>query len=62
MKIDDVELPLGFGLALSKNAAAANCFHSLTGVHREEILQKAKSASTKQELEAIIRSLDFSDE
>lgn len=61
MQINDVELPLGFSVALSKNANAMSVFHSLTGLHREEILEKARGASSKEELDAIIRSLDFND-
>lgn len=57
MDINDVELPLGFGVALAKNTDAMAYFSSLSPIHRQEIIAHTHSITSKQEMQAFVDSL-----
>lgn len=58
MDIKDNELPLGFGIALSKNNAAMEYFSSLTPAHRREIIAHTHTIRSKEEMEKFVEKLD----
>lgn len=51
------QIPLGFGFALAQNPAAMECFSGLTAEQRSELLEKAHSVTSKQEMKALVNSL-----
>lgn len=51
------EIPLGFGFALAQNPEAMEHFSTLSAERRSEVLQKAHSVTSKQEMKALVNSL-----
>ncbi len=58
MKMDNTELPLGFGTALSKNNTAMEYFSTLTPAHKREIIAHAHTIRSKEEMEKFVNRLD----
>ncbi len=54
---DDYELPLGFGMALSKNPEAMKYFSTLTPAHRREVIAHTHSVTSKEEMERFVDRL-----
>lgn len=52
------ELPLGFGIALAKNNGAMQYFASLTPTHRQEIIERTHTISSKEEMEKFVGKLE----
>ena len=50
-------LPIGFGLALSANAAAMNRYAHLSEAQKQEILSKAHNVRSEEEMYALVASL-----
>lgn len=50
-------LPLGFGFALAQNPDAMRSFSNLSEAKQEEVLQKAHSLSSKEEMQSLVNSL-----
>ncbi len=50
-------LPLGFSFALAQNPEAMNHFASLSESKQSEILQKARSVSSKNEMQSLVNSI-----
>ena len=55
--MDKQEMPLGFGFALAQNPAAMKNFSNLPQAKQSEILQKAHSVSSKQEMQLLVNDL-----
>lgn len=55
--MDKNELPLGFSFSLAQNQAAMKNFAELSDPARSEILQKARSVSSKSEMQALVNNL-----
>ena len=53
---NDNEIPLGFGMALSKNNAAMSYFSTLTPAHKREII--AHTITSKEEMEKFVSEMD----
>ncbi len=53
----DLELPLGFGMALAQNEDAMHKFESLSCDEKNSIISKAKNAKSKAEMHALVNSL-----
>lgn len=51
----NMELPLGFGMALAQNEAAMKKFESMTESEKQAILHNIKS---KREMQQLVASLD----
>lgn len=51
------ELPLGFGFALAQNPEAMEYFSALPAEKRTEVLQRAHSVTSRQEMKALVNSL-----
>lgn len=58
MDIENNELPLGFGIALSKNPSAMEYFSTLTPAHRREIIAHTHTIRSKEEMERFVGKLD----
>lgn len=57
---NEIELPLGFGIALAKDNNAMQYFSSLSKAHQSEIIARTHSISSKKEMELFVASLDRS--
>lgn len=55
--MDRNDLPLGFGFALAQDPEAMKHFSALPEAEQAQLLQKARSVSSRQEMQAIVRSL-----
>ncbi len=55
--MDQNSLPLGFGFALAQHPDAMKYFSNLPGSKQAEILQKARSVSSKDEMRALVENL-----
>lgn len=54
----NMELPLGFGMALAQNEAAMKAFESITESKKQAILQQTHNIKSKREMQQLIASLD----
>ena len=50
-------LPQGLGMALAQNSAALNRYQTLSDAEKNELIEKAKNASSKKEMENLVSSL-----
>lgn len=50
-------LPLGFSFALAQNLSAMRKFSNLPESKQAEIIQKARSVSSKDEMQSLVRGL-----
>lgn len=50
-------MPLGFSLALAQNPDSMKVFSNLSEAKQLEILQKTRSVSSRDEMEALVDSL-----
>ena len=55
--MDFYHVPVGFGLALSSNTAAMNHYAHLSEEQKQDILEKARSVRSEQEMYALVASL-----
>ena len=55
--MDFHNVPVGFGLALSSNTAAMNHYAHLSEEQKQDILEKARSVRSEQEMYTLVASL-----
>lgn len=55
--MDKKDVPLGFGFALVRHPGAMHNFSLLPEAERSAILQKARSVSSKDEMQRLVMSL-----
>ena len=55
--MDFYKIPIGFGLALSTNAAAMNRYAHLTEQQKQDILSKAHNVRSEKEMYALVANL-----
>lgn len=55
----DAELPLGLGLAMAQRPEAMERFAALPEAERNSLVERARSARSKQEMRACVDSLFF---
>lgn len=53
----DMELPLGFGMALAQNEAAMQRFEALSETEKQAVLQSTHSVHSKREMRRLVDSL-----
>ena len=53
----DIELPLGFGMALAQNEAALKKFASLTEAEKKSVLQQAHHVNSKREMQQFVSGI-----
>lgn len=51
------EMPLGLGFALAQNPEAMKNFAALPESQQSEIIQKARAASSKREMQSLVNGL-----
>lgn len=56
--LNDDAVPIGFGMALAQNLNAMKHFSGMTEAEKEEILNRARDAGSKKEMDSLIESLD----
>lgn len=55
---NNVELPLGFGIALAKNSDAMRYFAGLTPAEQAKIIEGTHKVGSKKEMEAYVNGLE----
>lgn len=55
--MEETKLPIGFGMALAMNAAAMKEFASMTEAKQDMVLEKARSVSSKGEMQQLVARL-----
>ena len=50
----DIELPLGFGMALAQNEAAMQRFEALPEAEKQAVLQQAHAVDSKREMQQLV--------
>lgn len=56
--LNDDAVPIGFGMALAQNLNAMKHFSGMTEAEKEEILNRARDAGSKKEMDSLIESLN----
>ena len=55
---EDDSLPVGFGMALGMNVNAMRRFSNLSEAEKEELLNRARDAKSRDEMARIVAQLD----
>lgn len=55
--MSNIELPLGFSMALAQNEAAMKKFESMTESEKQAILQQTHCVKSKQEMQQLVAGL-----
>ncbi len=55
--MDFYKVPMGFGMALTRNFNAMNVYSAMTREQQQAILEKAHNARTEEEMHQIVDSL-----
>jgi hypothetical protein len=53
----NMELPLGFGMALAQNEPAMRRFETLSEAEKQSIIQQTHSVTSKREMQQLVDSL-----
>ena len=53
------ELPLGFSMALAHNVKSFNAFLALDDKKQDEIIEKARNAQTKREMQQLVDNISL---
>lgn len=53
----NLELPLGFGMALAQNEAAMRQFEALSDSEKQAVIQQTHSVRSKREMRQLVNSL-----
>lgn len=57
--MDRNDVPLGFGFALAQNPEAMGRFAALPQAKQQELLQRARSVTSKGEMQALVSELSI---
>ena len=55
--MDFYKVPIGFGMALSRNPNALNAYSAMSEEQKQAVLDKAHNASSEQEMHRIVNSI-----
>lgn len=55
--MDFYKVPIGFGMALSRNPQALNAYSAMTDAQKQAILDRAHHADSEQEMHRIVNSI-----
>lgn len=55
--MDFYKVPLGFGMALTRNFNAMNAYSALTDAQKQILLERAHNAKSEQEMQSLVNSL-----
>lgn len=56
--MSEIELPLGFGMALAQNEAAMQKFEGMTEAEKQAFLQQTHNVRSKAEMQQLVASLN----
>lgn len=56
--LNDDAVPIGFGMALAQNLNAMKSYSGMSEAEKEEILNRARDAKSRDEMESLIHSMD----
>lgn len=57
MKVEMHEIPLGFSYALAEHPDAMKAFVGMTAAERSEVIRRAHSVSSRDEMQALVNGL-----
>ena len=55
--MDFYQIPLGFGMALTRNFNAMNAYSAMTDDQKKAVLERAHNAHSEKEMSEIVNSL-----
>ena len=55
--LDDMNIPVGFGMALAQDLNALNAFSALDAPARANVIARSRSARSKSEMQRLVREL-----
>lgn len=55
--MSDTELPMGFGMALARNAEAMRAYEAMTEAEKQAVIQKTHTVGSKQEMRQLVAGL-----
>lgn len=55
--MSNLQLPLGFGMALAQNERAMEKFESLSRAQKKIVIERSQSISTKHEMRSFVNSI-----
>lgn len=55
--VDGNDIPLGMGVAFAQNLSALTAFAAMTGEQQEELIRKAHSVRSDEEMEALVNGI-----
>lgn len=55
--MEQMELPLGFGMALAQNEAARQAFEAMTDAQKLAMLHRAHTVGSKREMQQLVAGL-----
>ncbi len=58
--MSNIELPLGFGMALAENETAMKRFEQLSNIEKQELAEQTHSVTSKKEMKALVNRLNES--
>lgn len=58
--MSQIELPLGFGMALAQNEAAMKAFESMSDAQKQAVLQQTHRVRSKREMRQLVAALSES--
>ena len=53
------KMPIGFQMALAHNISSLNAFLKLNDSERDKVIEKARGAKTKRELQLLVNSISL---
>lgn len=53
----NMELPLGFGMALAQNEAAMHAFEAMTDAEKQAVIQKTHTVGSRREMRQLVAGL-----
>lgn len=57
MIMKQLDLPLGFGMALAQNENAMKNFEAMTEAQKEEIIKRTHDVNSKDEMQRLVNSI-----
>ena len=55
--MDSLELPLGFGMALTQNEQAMQAFEAMTEGQKRAVIEKTHTVSSRREMQQLVSGL-----
>ena len=56
-RMDSLELPLGFGMALAQNEQAMQAFEAMTDTQKRAVIEKTHNVSSRKQMQQLVSGL-----